>query len=133
MPFSSDAKVRLAITIPGTAAVGSTIPVAMRLENASAQPVELYLRGREITFDFLVADARGEIVWRRLEGEIILAILRLEVLVPGQAIEFGDTWDQRDNFGQPVAPGDYSVRGEVLTDGSSTLESASVTFRIDPK
>jgi len=105
----------------------------MRVENSSAEPVELYLRGRETTVDFVVADASGEIIWRRLENEVVLAILRIEVLLPGQMIEVGDTWDQRDNSGRQVAPGEYSVRGEVLTDGSLTLESASVAFRIDGK
>lgn len=116
---------------PESVAAGTAIPITMRVENKSAKPLELYLRGREITFDFIVTAGDGDVVWRRLEGQIVQAILRFEVLAPGQILEFGDSWDQRDNAGEMVPAGLYAVRGSVLSDGSLTLESPAVPLRID--
>lgn len=121
------------IEAPETVPAGAAIPITMRIENTSSQPLELYLRGREATYDFIVTSADGDIVWRRLEGEILQAILRVEVLTAGQALEFRHTWNQRDNSGKRVAPGSYVVRGILLGEGSLTLESPAVPFRINRK
>lgn len=126
-----DPNIRLTLRIPERVRAGSVIPIMMRMENTSAKPVELYLRGREMTCDYVVRAPGGDIVWRRLEGEVIPAILRLEVLLPAQPIAFRDSWDQVCDSGDLAAPGVYSVTGAVLTDGSSTLESAAVPLRIE--
>jgi hypothetical protein len=118
---------------PDTAAGGAEIPLTMRIENTSNEPLELYLRGREVTYDFIVTSRDGNVIWRRLEGEIVQAILRVEVLAPGQALELSDSWDQRDYAGRRVAPGVYVVRGVVLSEGSATLESPAVPLRINQK
>ena len=133
MTHSVDGYPRVTLHIPETAPVGSAIPITIRIENETAAPIDLYLRGRDIAFDVLVTGSGGEIVWRRLEGEVVQAILRLEVLLPGQAIEVRDSWDQRTKSGETVAPGIYAVVGKVLSDGSSTLESAAVAVRIGQK
>ena len=41
----------------------------VRLVNEHDEPVDLYLRGREITFDVIVSRAKGPIVWQRLQGQ----------------------------------------------------------------
>ncbi len=133
MTRSVDGNPLVTLHAPETVPAGTAIPIAVRIENKSAEPLELYLRGREIAYDVLVTAPGGDVVWRRLEGEVVQAILRLEVLGPGQALEFRDSWDQRDNAGELVAPGVYTIRGAVLSDGSSTLESAAVALRIDRK
>jgi hypothetical protein len=116
---------------PANARVGEMIPITIRVENKSAETLELYLCGREPTCDFLVIASDGDVVWRRLEGEIVQAILRLELLAPGQTLELRDSWDQRDNAGEPVAPGAYTIRGTVLSDGSSTLDAPAIPLHID--
>ena len=123
--------IRLTLRIPERVRAGIVVPIIMLVENTSAKPLELYVRGREMTCDFVVRAPGGDIVWRRLEGEVIPAILRLEVLLPAQPIAFRDSWDQVGYSGDLVAPGVYSVTGAVLTDESSTLESAAITLRID--
>ena len=125
----------LVVTLHGleTARVGESIPLTMRIENKSGEPFELYLRGREPTYDFVVIGPGGNVVWRRLEREIVPAILRIDVLKPGQVLEFRDSWDQRDNAGQLVAPGSYTIRGAVLSDGSATLDSPAIPLRITRK
>jgi len=121
------------IRAPKTVAAGATIPISMRIENTSSEPLELYLHGREATYDFIVTSSDGDIVWRRLEGQVVQAILRVDVLAPGQVLELRDSWNQRDNAGKRVAPGSYLVRGILLGEGSSTLESPAVPVRIKRK
>jgi hypothetical protein len=105
------------------------VSITLRAENIGGRPLELYLRGRTIAFDVVVARADGEAVWRRLEGEVIPAILRLEVLTPGQVLELGAEWDQRTNGGAPVGAGSYEVRGLLLTD-AEPWETPPATLRI---
>ena len=126
-----DPNIRLTLKIPERVRAASIIPIMMSMENTSAKPLDLYVRGREMTFDVVVRARSGETVWRRLEGEVIPAILKLEVLVPGQPIVFRESWDQVGDSGELIAPGLYSVTGAVLTDGSFTLESEAVPLQIE--
>lgn len=121
------------IEAPENVPAGATIPITMRIVNTSSEPLELYLHGREATYDFIVTSSDGHIVWRRLEGQTVQAILRVEVLAPGQTLEVGDRWNQRDNSGKRVAPGSYVVRGTLLGEGASRLESPAVPVRINRK
>jgi hypothetical protein len=123
---------RLSLGVPVEVAAGAPVPVTIALENVSGRPLDLYLRGRTtIAFDIVVLDAAGDTTWRRLEGAIIPAILRLEILAPGQVLELSDEWDQRDDAGRPVGAGDYSAYGEVLTEGAP-LRTGHIKLRIMP-
>ena len=114
---------RLELRIPTEARVGSTVPITLRVENVGDRPVDLYLRGRTIAFDIIVRRKAGEVVWRRLENEIIPAILRLETLAPGQVLELHAEWSPA------VPPGSYALEGAVLTDGPE-LRTPPVTLRV---
>ena len=120
---------RLSLVIPTQVRSGERVPITLRAENIGARPLELYLRGRTIAFDVVVTREGGEVVWRRLEGEVIPAILRLEVLAPGQVLELRAEWDQRTNDGVPVGGGSYVVRGLLLTD-AEPWETPPATLRI---
>jgi hypothetical protein len=120
---------RLSLAVPAEAAAGVPVPVTLAIENVSGAPLDLYLRGRTIAFDIIVSRAAGDTVWQRLAGEVIPGILRLESLAPAQVLELSDEWDQRDNAGSLVEPGDYSVHAEVLTEGAP-LRSPAAALRI---
>jgi hypothetical protein len=108
---------RLELAVPAEARVGSTIPITLRATNAGDQPVDLYLRGRTITFDIIVRHDRGDVVWRRLQNEVIPAILRIETLAPNQVLELHASWSLGPTAGDPVTPGTYVVEGVLFTDG----------------
>ena len=72
----------------------------------------------------VVRQASGEVVWRRLENEIIPAIIRLETLAPEQVLELRAEWN-------PARPGSYAVAGVLLTDGAD-LRTDPVTLRVRP-
>lgn len=100
---------RFDVVVPPVARSGEVVPVTLRVRNDGRQAVELYLQGRPIAFDIIVSRADGRVVWRRLEGRTIPAILQVRVLGPGEALELADTW-------RAGAPGRYTVQGILLTD-----------------
>ena len=120
------------MTAPESARLGSTVQIAIRLENLGETPLELYLRGRAIAYDILIADAAGRVVWHRLEGDVIPAIIQVKVLNPGDMFELSHTWGQRTNSGEAVLPGIYTLRGIVLTDGPEPLASPPKPLLIVP-
>jgi hypothetical protein len=129
-PAVSDS-LRLSLDLPRTVRAGAAVPISMRVENTTDRTLDLYLRGRTIAFDLVVTDSAGEIVWRRLEGEVIPAILRIEPLRAGESLNLEAVWDQRTNAGDAVAPGMYTVHGELLTE-SDPLATPTERFRIEP-
>lgn len=122
--------VRISLHLPREVRSGQTIPISIRVENTARRPLDLYLRGRTIAFDIFVTRPNGEVVWQRLKEEIIPAIVQLKTLQPGEVLELRDVWPQRDERGHAVAPDSYLVRGALLTDGPTPLETAPVLLRV---
>ena len=91
--------------------MGAPVPITLRIANTGERPIELHLQGRTIVFDLTVRRGAA-VVWRRLEGESVPAILQIRMLAPGEVLELKETWDQQ------VGPGAYSVSGEIPTDGA---------------
>jgi hypothetical protein len=121
----------LGIQAPGRVSPGEPVPVVLRVENVSGRTLDLYLRGRTIAFDIVVTDTDGRVVWRRLEGEVIPAILRIETLEAGAALELEASWDQRSSAGEPAVAGLYRVHGELLTE-ADPLVTPAVPLRVEP-
>jgi hypothetical protein len=119
----------LELVVPPQVRSGEPIPITLRVENRSGRTLDLYLRGRTTTFDVVVARAGGEVVWRRLEDEIIPAIVHLRPLAPGGRLEASATWDQRTKEGQPLDPGEYVARGLLLVE-DEPLPTPPATFRV---
>ena len=117
------------VVAPRSARLGEPVPVTLRLTNAGNQKVDLYLLGRSITFDIIVAGPDGRVVWRRLEGASSQQVLQVKTLAPGETLELKDAWTQRTNAGAAVAPGVYTVRGLLPTD-ATPLQTAPVRLRI---
>lgn len=132
VPFAREGAV-VSLEVPDSVAVGSPVPIRIRVTNETSAPLDLYLRGREITFDITVADSSGNAVWRRLEGQVIPAIVQIRTLAPGETLVLDDRWDQISRNGSQVPPGGYLVRGEVLTDGERPLEGPGVPLEIRAK
>lgn len=108
---------RVEIVVPRRVAAGAPVPMAIRIANTTRRPLELHLQGRSAIFDLTVR--RGDtVVWRRLEGEAVQAILQLRTLAPGEALVLEETWHQKDDAGKRVGPGEYTVSGTVPTDGA---------------
>ena len=123
--------VRASLEAPQEVRTGETVTFLIRLRNESAERVDLYLRGRDIAFDIILTDGAGREIWSRLHQQAVQAILRIEQLDAGKAIELRHGWNQRDNSGEQVRPGDYSVQGVVLTE-SEPIRTPTQQLRIRP-
>ena len=104
--------------------------ISLTVENDTPRTIDLYLRGRAPTFDVIVKRADGEIVWQRLENEIIPAIVSLRTLASAERLELTTVWDQRTGRGRSARTGEYTARGVLLLEGESQ-ETESVPFRIE--
>src|SRR5436309_10039677 len=122
---------RFVVVVPRSGRLGEPVPVTLRLTNAGNQKVNLYLLGRRITFDIIVARPDGRVVWRRLEGASSQQILQVKTLAPGETLELKDVWTQRTNAGAAVSPGVYTVQGVLPTD-AAPLQTTLVRVRITP-
>lgn len=128
-PAQRQDSLRFVVVAPRSVRLGEPVPVTLRLTNAGNQKVDLYLLGRRITFDIIVAGPDGRIAWRRLEGTSGQQILQVKTLAPGETLELKDAWTQRTNAGGPVLPGVYTVQGVLPTD-ATPLQTAPVRLRI---
>lgn len=120
---------QLEIEVPPEVRQGEPVPVTLRLTNTSQQPVTAYLMGRPTAFDIEVADQAGQIIWRRLAGQTVPAILGVRTLRPGESLSFEESWPQRDQAGRQVPSGTYAVTGVLPTD-TEPIRSRPAALRI---
>jgi hypothetical protein len=119
----------LRLALPAEVESGASVRITLVVENLTGREMDLYLTGRPVAFDLVVTDETGVVVWRRLEGESIPMVLRIETLAPGASLELVHAWDQRTTDGDRVFPGLYSIRGELLTE-DGPLATPSRPLRI---
>ncbi len=120
---------RVELVVPRKVAVGQPVPMTLRIRNTKHQAITLYLQGRPVAFDLVVERPDGEVVWRRLEGAAVSAILGVRTLAPGEVLDLKESWKQETRMGTRVSPGEYSVSGSVLTDGEP-IRAGPVPLRI---
>ncbi|MBA3343647.1 MAG: hypothetical protein H0T48_17660 [Gemmatimonadaceae bacterium] len=120
----------LQLIAPATVRRGRRIPFKLRVGNASDTSLDLYLRGREPTFDIVVTDAEGARVWRRLEGAVIPAVLRVLPMRAGEVLVLKAGWDQRGSTGEIVESGDYLVTAILLTDAADPPSAGQHHIRV---
>jgi hypothetical protein len=106
------------------------IPIVLRLTNTTDHRVTLALQGRPIAVDVVVAREDGATAWRRLEGEVVTAILAVRTLEPAASLEFATTWSGRDRSGAAVPPGRYRATGTIPTDRPEGLRSTPAPLTI---
>lgn len=122
----------LELLLPSRVRAGAPVPIRLRVRNRTGRSLDLYLLGRTTTFDVVITGVGGEEVWRRLEDEVIPAIVHLRPLAPAEPLEAEAVWDQHTKGGKRVAPGEYTVRGILLVEGEP-LATPPAPLRIDPE
>ena len=115
---------------PARAHLGEPVPLTFTATNTGKVSVTLQLLGREPTADFRVTDSRGRMIWSLLRGQTMMGALRLFPLDAGKSLTFRHVWNQRANNGKPVPPGDYLIRGVLLTDDPKGMASPPAALRV---
>jgi len=116
---------RFTVAVSDSARRGDAVLVTLRLTNTSDQRVTLYLTGRTISFDVVVAGSDWQVVWRRLEHATTQQIVHVKALAPGETLELRDRWRAA------APPGNYTVTGVIPTD-REPFRSAPAHLRIAP-
>lgn len=130
-PPTQNTQIRLNLEAPARVRIGEPVPLVFTITNTGKVSVTLQLLGRTPTADFQVSDPRGRIIWTRLRGQTLLGALRLFPLDAGKSLTFRQVWDQRTDTGSPVTPGEYLIRGVLLTDDPKGLASHPARLRIE--
>lgn len=113
------------MTAPRQVFAAGTLAVILGLKNTSDHSVDLYLRGRSMTFDLQILDARQKVILSRLGDTPIPAILHIKTLAPRQSLSRGIEW--KLDPGVRLGPGAYMLRAELLLEGGSiTSNIASI-------
>jgi len=107
------------------------VPLVFTVTNTGKVSITLQLLGRTPTADFRVSDLRGQRIWSSLRGQMLMGALRLFPLDAGKRLSFRQVWNQRSDTGGQVLPGEYLVRGVLLTDDPEGLASAAARLRIE--
>jgi hypothetical protein len=123
---------RLAMTLPARVGAGEPVAIVLQIANISGRGLDLYLRGRDITVDIIVRDTRGAVVWQKLAGASIPAILQLRPLAAGASLTVQEEWDQRTTSGRPVTPGRFVVEAVLLIDDGGSLRFPPARLEIGP-
>ena len=117
---------RLSVYAAGRVARGVRVPIGLEIANVSGRALDLHLRGREITVDVRVRDASGAVVWHRLEGAAVPAILQLVTMTPGETLALEEEWVPGD-----APPGRYTIDAELLAE-TGVLSFPPATVELVP-
>ena len=123
VPAAGVSPLEFTISAPTRARVGASVPIVLRLHNASDRPTEAHFLGRTIVFDIVVARDDGAIVWRRLEKGVGPTILQIRTLKPGETMQWHDNWLPRE-------PGHYRAHGILPSDAPEPLRTPWVNFSV---
>lgn len=118
------------VEVPAAAPAGEPVAIVLRLTNKTERPLTLALQGRPIAFDVTVTREDGTLVWRRLEGAVVSAILAVRRLEPAESLVFETVWDGRRPDGSPAPPGGYQVTGALPTDTPEGLTTLPTPLRL---
>jgi len=106
-PFPFEGPVGIDLTIYGAFyKQGSPVPLTITL--AASEPITLYYRTTQ-RYEIVVSDAEAKEIWRWSKDKAFGEVLEQVSLQANETLGFNESWDQRDNDGQPVPTGNYTV------------------------
>jgi hypothetical protein len=109
------------------------VPLVFTVTNPGTSSLTLQLLGRTPTADFQVSDPAGRRIWSLLGGKTLVSVLQLFPLDGGKVLSFRQVWNQHTDAGREVTPGEYLIRGVLLTDAPGGLASPPCQVVISPR
>ena len=83
-------------------------PVSLTITVAASEPITLYYRTAQ-RYDIVITDQEGAEVWRWSKDKGFGQVLEEVSLEENELLTFNESWDQRDNDGQPAPTANYTV------------------------
>lgn len=100
------------VEVPSEISAGESVSFTLKAKNIGDGPVTLeHGRGH----DFVVTWPDETKVWSWQCAKVIILVLEITTLAPGEEFIYEGKWTQVDNQGEAVAPGDYLVYGILDT------------------
>jgi hypothetical protein len=90
---------------------GEPIEMTLRLVNCASRPVTRTFPNAQ-RYDFSMKILDGDEVWRWSDDMAFAEVLGEETYQPAEQVTFVETWDQLDDEGQQVEPGQYELTTE---------------------
>jgi hypothetical protein len=104
------------LSAPSTAKVGTPVPLILRLTNHTRDSILPHpLKDSSGNLHAHVFRPDGTQIWQRIWGQLDGPAWDRR-LAPGDFLEFSASWDQRDDSGRQVPPGEYVVQGRFRWD-----------------
>lgn len=122
----------VSVEAPDSVKVGESASIGVRLENVSDRRVTVWPTvARELAFDVRVL-REGREVWRAWSGLLAGPGGRPFDLDAGESVTETKRWELRDNQGNPVAPGSYTLEGTVHLAPATRLRAERVLVVAPP-
>jgi len=86
-------------------------PIRLAITVAVRDPTILYYRTSQ-RYDLAVIDFEGQEIWRWSRDRAFAQVMAEVPLAANETLKFVETWEQQDNDGQQVPPGNYSIVAE---------------------
>ena len=83
-------------------------PVRLTITVAASETITLHYRTTQ-RYDIVITDSADKEVWRWSKDKAFGEVVEEVTLEQNETLTFNESWDQRDNSGQPVAPGSYTA------------------------
>jgi len=106
-PFPFEGPVGIDLTTYG-AFFNQGESVRMTITVAASESITLYYRTTQ-RYDIVVADEQGSEVWRWSKDKAFGEVLEQVNLGEKETLTFNESWDQKNNDGQPAPTGNYTV------------------------
>jgi len=106
--------------------VGEPVTLTLQARNPTTRQVSLTVPTSQL-YDFSVYQGERQ-VWRWSAGKAFLMMITELSIPAGQTRTFTEVWDQRDQGGRQVPPGEYRVVGNLVA--AEQLGAKPLTARI---
>ena len=110
---------------------GEPVRISLVVTNTTRQPVTYQFSSSQ-QYDFW-ALRDGREIWRWSRDKFFAQMLTSLTLKPGESKTFAQTWNLRDNSGQPAPDGAYIMMGQLTTMGERPEPvSKTITLGLKP-
>lgn len=108
--------------------VGETVEISIVAQNQDERAKEVTYNSGQ-SFDVTITPlGESSPRWTWSHGRMFTMALRSKTLAPGERVTFSAQWDQKDNEGNPVPPGKYTIETVLTANGGIKAAPFQITI-----